>query len=281
MINYKTLTTLAFGTLAPMLALAQVATFTAGVPEGSYRGKFRGQDSGAVHLMTQKIKGCQGCFIAVIFKNQKPFLGSKELGVQAYKGLPQNDQNVDGVRTSTQYTLTPIGVDPEDGELTTPNDNPSLVLNITHSPGKAGVAFAITNAQSDNHVAFQSSMIFKGDDSKYGLADGQEGRYKEAWSCREEGTISVVGASHEDGSRAANVTWNGNKREAGGTFTLKEKAPGVFTFNAVSFLATGTQMKTLPNKIVIFVRQNGLQRALLVNPSNSTDVSELKIMTRD
>ena len=279
--NYKNISLFAFGTFAPLLALAQASSFSPGLPEGSYKGKFRGQDRGAVQLLTQKIKGCQGCFMAVILKDQKPFLGSNELQVQAYKALPQNDQVIDGVRTSSQYTLTPIGVDAEDGELTTPNDNPSLVLNITHEAGKAGVEFSVANAQSDNHTSFQSSMIFKGIESRFDLANGQEGRYKRAWACREEGTISVIGASTEDGSRSANVSWNGNRNESGGNFSLKEKAPGVFTFNAVSFLATGTQTKSIPQKIVIFVKVNGRQRALLANPKNSADVSELKIMTRD
>jgi hypothetical protein len=277
MLKLKGLLTFAIGTLVPMLAIAQNLTMVSGVPEGSYRGKFRGQDRGKVHMMTQNIKGCQGCFIAVVFKRQGGFLSSVDRQIQAYKALPQQAYIVNGMKTATQYTLTPIGVD-TDGELTTPNDNPSLVLNITDKIGTQDVEFTVTNAQSDNTTGFQSSMIFRGVESPFDLDEGKQGRYKEAWACREEGTISIIGANMEDGSRSANVTWNGNKHESGGTFYLKEKAPGVFTFTAISYLATGTQAKELPSKVVIFVKRSGRERALLINPKNGSDISELKVM---
>jgi hypothetical protein len=275
--KFKTLLTFTLGTLTPMLALAQSLAMVSGVPEGSFKGKLRGQDSGRVHIMTQNIKGCQGCFIAVVFKHQTGLFASGEKQIQAYKALPQNAAYFDGKRTSSQYTLTPIGVD-TDGELTTPNDNPSLVLNITSHPAESNVEFTVTNAQSDNNTGFMSSMIFKGDESPFDLDGGKGGRYKEAWACREEGTISVIGQNTEDGSRSADVTWNGNKREAGGSFKLEEKAPGVFTFTGVSFLATGTQAQAMPKKLVIFVKRNGRERALLINPSNGSDIAELKVM---
>jgi hypothetical protein len=279
MLNFKSIATFTFATLTPLMAIAQSLTMTSGIPEGSFKGKFRGQDRGGVHMMTQNIKGCQGCFIAIVFKHQTGLFASGDTQVQSYKALPQNDFLVEGKRTATQYTLSPIGVD-TDGELTTPNDNPSLVLNVTSHIGTPEVEFTVTNAQSDNRTGFQSSMIFKGNESPFDLSEGKEGRYKKAWAGREEGTISIIGQNFEDGSRSANVTWNGNKNEAGGTFYLKEKAPGVFTFTAVSYLATGTQAKSLPTKVVIFVKRDGRERALLVNPNNGADISELKVMNQ-
>ena len=279
MLKKRKIMTVLFGTLLPMIALAQNFAAVSGIPEGSYKGKFRGQDHGKVHMMTQDIKGCRGCFIAILFKRHVGLFASGEEQVQAYKALPQNDFLVNGMKTATQYTLTPIGVD-TDGELTTPNDDPSLVLNITQKIGTQDVEFTVTNAQSGNNVGFQSTMIFKGSESPFDLEEGKPGRYKEAWAAKEDGTISIIGQNFEDGSRSANVTWNGSKHQEGGTFYLKEKAPGIFTFTAVSYLATGTQAQAMPQKIVIFVKRDGREHALLVNPKDGSDVSELKIMHR-
>lgn len=242
-----------------------------GIPEGSYRGRFRGTDRGRVHLMTQRIQGCSGCFISVIFKNQ-----GRDQEVQAYKSLPQNGAVIDGIYTSTQYTLTPIGVD-SDGELTTPNDNPSLVLNITRDAASDRPEFTIASAQSDNHQSFESTMLFKGGDSSFTLDGGESGRYKRPWECQEVGTVHTIISNPRDGSRSATVTWNGSKHELGGIFSLKEKAPGVFTFNGISYLATGTQLQQRPKKIVIFMEKVYREWALLIDPTNPRDVTELRV----
>lgn len=270
----KTATTVAIGLLAPAIVFAQALTL--GIPEGSYKGKFRAQDKGRVHMMTQKIKGSQASFMAFIFKRQTGLFQSGEVQVQAYKALPTQDALVGNTRTATQYTLTPIAAD-EDGELTTPNDNPSLVLNVTNRIGTNDVEFTVVSAQSDNRTSFQSTMIFKGNESPFDVDDGESGELKRAGHFREEGTISVISDNPEDGSRAANVTWNGSKTESGGTYYLKEKAPGVFTFTGITFLATGTQPQPAPKKIVLFVKKSGSERALLVDPANSADVRELRI----
>lgn len=265
--------TLTLGILVPAIVFAQ--TMTLGIPEGSYRGKLRAQDRGRIHILTQKIKGTQASFIALIFKHQTG-LFKNEKQIQAYKALPTNDALVGTMRTATQYTLTPIGAD-QDGELTTPNDNPSLVMNITKNIGTPDVEFSVVSAQSDNRTSFQTSMIFKGQESPFGWEDGESGDIKTPWHCREDGTIGILSDNPEDGSRAANVTWNGSKSESGGTFYLKEKAPGVFTFTGISFLATGTQPQPAPKKIVLFVKHGGTERAFLVSPSQSDEVTELKI----
>jgi hypothetical protein len=266
------------GILAPALVLAQTG-FAPGIPDGAYRGKFRGLESGKVHMLTQSIRGCDGCFIAILFKNQH------EKRIEAYKAVPTKKLKVtlgdakklETIDSSGEYTMTPMGVD-TDGEITTPNDNPSLVLNVQKNVGTDDAEFVITSAQSDNKTGFQSSMVFTGGNSSIKLDGGEAGRYKIPMHVRSQGTINIISENAQDGSRSASATLLGNEDTAGGTFSLKEKAPGVFTFSGVSHLATGTVIKTTPDKIVIFMKKFGRERAYLINPKNTSDIGLLKVM---
>ncbi len=259
------------GVLAPAMVLAQTG-FMPGVPDGSYRGKFRGLESGRVHLLTQSIRGCEGCFIAVLFKNK-----CKDKKIEAYKAMPTKNQMVQKMNTSSEYDLIPLGVD-TDGEITTPNDNPSSTLMIQKNVGTNSVEFNIVSANSGNTSATQSSMIFTGGISGFDLDDGEAGRYKIPMRIRSQGSISILSENPQDGSRSASATLLGDERNPGGSFSLKEKAPGVFTFSAVAHLATGAAVKQSPEKIVIFMKRMGRERAYLINPKQSTDISVLKVM---
>lgn len=259
------------GILAPLMVIAQTG-FTTAIPDGNYLGKFRGLDSGRVNLFTQSIRGCEGCFIAVLFKNQK-----NDKRIEAYKALPIRKQKVEKMETSGEYDLIPLAVD-TDGEITTPNDNPSLVLTVQKNIGTTSAEFVITSAQSDNKTGTQSSMIFTGSKSCLDLDDGETGRYKAPMKIRSQGSINIFSENMQDGSRTASATLLGDERNAGGNFSIKEKAPGIFTFSAVSHLATGTKIKETPEKIVIFMKKLGRERAYLVNPKNSTDITVLKVM---
>jgi hypothetical protein len=269
------------GILAPMMVMAQTG-FTPAIPDGAYRGKFRGLDTGRVNLLTQSIRGCEGCFIAVLFKNQH-----HDKRIETFKALPIKNQKIqaEGVgqksettlQTSSEYDLIPLAVD-TDGEMTTPNDNPSLVLTVQKFIGTTAAEFVITSAQSDNKSGTQSSMIFTGGASSFDLDDGEAGRYKAPMKIRSQGSINIISENIQDGSRSASATLLGNEKSAGGNFSIKEKAPGVFTFNAVSHLATGVQVKETPEKIIIFMKKLGRERAYLVNPNNSTDIGVLKVM---
>ena len=267
------------GILAPTLALAQTS-FIPAIPDGSYRGNFRGLESGRVNLLTQSIRGCEGCFIAVLFKDQS------EKRIDVYKAIPTKKQRVESdanskhpimINTSSEYDLTPLGVD-ADGEITTPNDNPSLVLTIQKSIGTTAAEFVITSAQSNNITGTQSSMIFTGHSSGFDLDNGEAGNYRAPMTIRAQGSINIISENQQDGSRTATASLLGNSEQAGGTFSIKEKAPGIFTFSAVSHLATGAVVKQTPEKIIIFMKKCGRERAYLINPKNSTDIGVLKVM---
>jgi len=274
------------GILAPAMVLAQ--GFTPAVPEGSYRGLMRGLEEGRVRMLTETIRGCEGCFVAVLFKDRPAFLGlgDAERRIDTYKAVPLHNQKitvrgkndvVGEINTSNEYSLTPFGVD-TDGEITTPNANPSYILTVQKNIGASDVHFELTSASSDNKSGPQTSMIFSGNESSFDLDDGKPGRYKIPMHLRSSGSINIITTNSQDGSRVATATLLGNDHEAGGTFMLKEKAPGVFTFSAISHLATGAVVQEMPKKIVVFMKHCGRERAYLVNPTNDKDVSELKVV---
>ncbi len=278
MLNFKKYLTLGLLTLAPFGAFAQSQNVTLGIPDGSYKGKFRGQQSGRVHFIVNPMNGCDGCFVATIFKRQNPIFGSIERQVKAYKALPLNSAYSKTGRASTsEYSLTPIDVD-TDGELTTVNDNPSMRLTITSDVGTEDVHFSLSAAGSDNHDPFASAMEFKGKESPFDTNEGESGVLRNGWSCKTVGTIGMFNTSQEDQvTRFATITSFGTRRDASGTFQVEEKAPGVFTYTSIGLYSWGEELATMPKKLIIFIEKGSKERALLINPSNTTDIGELRI----
>ena len=252
-------------------ALAFAGNFMNGLPDGSYKGKLRAQEKGGIHFMVKSYPGCDGCFIAIALDSDDIF--DRKVQLVAYSALPLEDIVVNGRHTSSRYSLTPIGVD-KDGELTLPNDNPSLVLNISKNIGTQDAVFTITSAQSGNTLGFQSSMVFLWErESPFEIIDPSNGEYREPWSTKVQATLGMVATSPEDQSRSARISWLGNIRKQGGDFLLKEKMPNVYTFNAVSYLSTGERLKDIPSYIVMFAKRRGKEHLLMVNPVDSRDVS--------
>ena len=260
--------------------VAFAGNFVQGLPDGSYKGKFRGQEKGGVNFIVKSYPGCDGCFIAYKLKTPE-FLGSKTVELVAYSALPVERVNVNGKDTSTRYSLTPIGVD-ADGELTIPNENPSLVLNISSGVGTTDAQFTVTSAQSGNTLGGEESMVFLWSrESPFYIIDPQAGEYRDVGSSKTNATLGVVTTSPEDHSRSTRISWLGTIRKTGGEFLLKEKLPNVYTFNGVSYLAQGQRVKDMPAFIVIFVHGTGgfffekQDMMLMVNPVDHRDVSKM------
>ncbi len=283
MLNYKKIITVGLLALAPLASMAGTGKFVPGI-DGAYRGKFKGQRSGKVHFVAKAINGCDGCFIATIFKYRG------DIQAKIYKALPLNSEwSESGNATASEYSLTPIGVDPTDGEITTIseaniyNDNPSMRLTIRRHAGEDNVKFSIVEAGSNNMDPFASAMNFDGDGSRFDVEeDGFSGKESEGRFRSSVGTIGQFSTSQEDQvTRFATISSFGDKNNKSGTFDLEEKAPGLFTYTSVGLFSYGEQLADLPKKIVVFIEKNSLfggrERAFLINPSNSADVDELQI----
>ena len=280
MLNYKKIITLGILTLATLAAIAGTGKFVPGV-DGSFRGKFKGQRSGRVHFVAKPISGCDSCFIATIFTY------ADDMQAKVYKALPLDTAyTTQGDGTATEYSLTPLGVDPVDGEITTiseanvHNDNPSKRLSITRNPGEDNVHFSLTESGSNNIDPFNSAMFFDGTGSNYDVdEDGEAGLFHPNWHCRK--TIASVGqfrTSNEDlVTRFTTISSFGDEQNRSGTFDLEEKAPGLFTYTGVSLLADGEELANLPSKLVVFIEKGSKERAFLINPRNSADLDELSV----
>lgn len=279
MLNFKKYLTLSLITLAPLGAFAQISGFTSGVPEGSFRGKFRGQESGRVHFIAKPINGCDGCFMATIFKRHvHPFFGTPERQIKTYKALPLNIIGSDsGKPSASEYSLTPIDVD-VDGELTTPNDNPSMRLTITSGVATDDVNFSLSSAGSNNADPFASAMEFKGKASPFEVEEGGSGEYKIQGTHKNAGTIGMFSVSAEDQvTRFATITAYGSRHDSSGTFQVEEKAPGVFTYTSLGLFSYGEELAAFPKHLIVFIGKGSSEHAFVINPANSSDVSEIKI----
>jgi hypothetical protein len=208
------------------------------------------------------------------------FFGSRTVELVAYGALPLEAVNIGGKLTSSRYSLTPIGVD-KDGELTLPNENPSLVLNIAKGVGSRDATFTITSAQSGNTLGGEESMVYLWSrESPFDIIDPPSGEFREPGASKTMATIGFVNKSPEDHARSARISWFGNIRKTGGEFMLKEKIPNVYTFNAISTLAIGEKVKDIPTYVVTFVHGNGgffdkQDMMLMVNPVDHRDVSKM------
>jgi len=263
--------------IMPMAALA--GSFVQGLPDGAYHGKFRGQKKGTVNFIVRGYAGCDGCFIAYKLKTPE-LLGDRTVDLVAYSALPMESVNVNGRLTSKRYSLTPIGVD-STGDLTLPNDDPSLILNISKGVGTRDAEFTITSAQSGNRLGGVESMVFLWSrEAPFEIIQPSEGQYRDVGSSKVAATVTSL-KTEEDGAHSAHILWMGNIRQEGGDFLLKERLPGVYTFNAISYRGEGNQVRNMPAFIVMFVHGNGQfcfekqDMMLMVNPVNHVDVSKM------
>jgi hypothetical protein len=249
--------------------------FVQGLPDGSYRGKFRGQDKGGINFLVKSYPGCDGCFIAYKL-NTPDFIGSKHVQLVAYNALPMEEiQAGNGQVTSARYSLTPIGINTV-GKLTLPNEDPSLVLTIRSGLGTKDAEFTVTSAQSGNNLGGVESMVYLWSrESPFDIVDPSAGGYRESGKIKEIASVGVVGQNRVDQSHSARISFYGLGRREGGDFILKEKIPYTYTFNAVSYHADGSQVKKMPMFIVMFVEKHGQRWMLMVNPVQSEDVTRL------
>lgn len=254
----KKLLTLAF------LLIAQASlAMDAIIPDGGYQGKLAGGEKGKVHLLIQANPGCEGCFTAIAVDT--PDLNSPTVRMVAYTGMPWD-------ATYTKFSLTPINVD-TDGELSHPNDNPSHMLDITANSGTNDVQFVITPSGSDNMLGFTGSMTFyRSIESPFDLTTAKAGEYRYAHKRKTNAVISLVQKNKQDQASEVSMQWFGSIRHRGGNYNLKEKFPGVYSFNSVVFSSTGKTIADRPNYIVIFAKRGRKDYILMVNPIDSRDV---------
>ena len=233
------------------------------IPDGGYKGRLAGEDNGRVHLLIQSNPGCDGCFTAIALDT--PDLFSPTVRMVAYIGMPWD-------KTFTKFSLTPINMD-ANGELTHPNDNPSMMLDISANQGTKDVKFTITPAGSDNLLGFTSSMAFEHElESPFELTKAKPGEYRYAYKRKTNAVISSINTNTQDLSSEVTMDWFGSIRHRGGSFNLKEKFPGVYSFNSVSYAATGRTITDKPSYIVIFAKKYFKNYILMVNPIDSRDV---------
>lgn len=250
---------------------AQAQSFVQGIPDGSYLGKLRGQEKGEVHLIAQSYPGCEGCFLAILLDSDDIF--DRKVQLVAYTALPLDRSIVDGITSSVQYSLTPVGVD-SSGDVTLPNENPSLVLTIVKGIGTREAQFNIVSAQSDNHMGFNSSFLFaKEKESPFEIVNPVAGNYRLPGESKISATISQVSENAVDHSKNAYISWFGDIRNPGGNFLLRERMSNVYGFNAMTYLADGKKLNPITKKIVMFVKKGRKFHLLMVNPVDSRDVS--------
>ena len=246
-----------------LITLINLSAKAAIIPDGGYQGRLAGDEKGTVHLLIQANSGCEGCFTAVALDT--PDFDSPTVRMAAYTGMPWDS-------TFKKFSLTPINVD-TDGELSHPNDNPSLMLDIVANPGSQNVSFVITPSGSDNTLGFTGSMTFThSHKSPFHISTAKNGEYRYAYERKTNAVISSVEKNKEDQANEVSLQWFGNIRQKGGNFNLKEKFPGVFSFNSVIFSATGKSIAERPNYIVIFAKKRQQDYVLMVNPIDSRDV---------
>lgn len=288
---------------------AHAGSFVQAIPSGSYKGQKRAQDSGSIHMLVESYAGCDGCFIAILIDKPEP--GHREVALAAYSVFPRNRVDIGGGRFSaTRYGMVPMGTSPRlsdeeieklkkkgkkveeddgyDGDLTLPNANPSMVIDIALKDiGTEDVKFKITSAQSGNFRGITTTMDFlKSKESPMEMWEPAAGDYRDFGKSKKSATISMVKRNEADDARSANINWNGTLRISGGDFLLREKAPNVYTFNSIQYLAYGEKVKNLPTFIVVFVKDRGLfgskkRMVLMVHPFQETNVHAMVYMGDD
>lgn len=239
------------------------------IPDGGYQGRLAGgDDHGKVHLLIQANPGCEGCFTAIAVDT--PDLNSPTVRMVAYTATPWDE-------TYRKFALTPMNID-SNGELTHPNDDPSLILDISSASNDPDLSFTVTPSGSNNLLGYTGSMLFKHRvESPFKLEHAQIGEYrywhkKMVHERRTNAVISWVQQNNQDRASEVSMQWFGGPHQNGGSYNLREKFPGVYSFNPVSFAATGKTITERLKYIVIFASKRGKDYILMVNPNDSKDV---------
>lgn len=223
--------------------------------EGGYTGRLNRRDN--VQLMTRKIPGRAGSFMAILFK-------AKDVAC-AYV--------VDPTETPTDYAMTPLMVTP-DGEIGFNNDNPSLMMSISNLGNRAKPEFILTNANGGNSACVQGSAVFKGEDSRF------------RWDRAIVPGVYKAGGIRSVGMFASSAILPGDSSQEGtaklvrpfkrpGNYAVREKAPGLFTLKITGYTSTGAIEEVSPTYIGFSASTMWGSSVYLINPADHTDVLPL------
>lgn len=237
-------------TLIASLSLMSAGAFAGFLKEGGFAGKHDGKEN--VNLLLKSAPGREGSFFAVLMKDEKK--------ISLYM--------VDEIN-SNSYSMTPLEVT-ADGEIGVINDDPSLVISSAKN-NKGTDVFKIMSANSGNNVGFTGFFEFEGKDSKVSWLQIDGGEFK-ADSASNALQISQVDPKEREAT-AVFLT-----KDINGTFTLREKFPGMYLINQNSVLATGTKKNQIPSAIGVFLEEKGFlgKKSIemsLINPKNDSDIT--------
>lgn len=229
----------------------------AGMPfnEGGYTGRLNRNRN--VQLMTRRIPGRVGSFMAILFK--------KKDEACAYI--------VDPTETPTDYAMTPLTVTP-DGEIGFNNSNPSLMMSITNLGNITNPEFILTNANGGNSTCIQGSAVFKGEDSRFRWDSAIVSGVYNAGGIRNVGVFAsspiLPGDSSQEGTAKLVRPF---KRP--GNYAVREKAPGLFTLKVTGYTSTGATEEVQPTYIGFSASTMWGNSVYLINPADHTDVLQL------
>lgn len=205
------------------------------LPEGSYRGHVNNDDKTEAKLLVRPFKQERlGSYLALLIIETK---------VNMYLVDPLDE------RSNTNFTMTPIVVT-GDGEIGIVNSDPSLVLSIGAEECDGLPEFTIANANSRNQIGFQGSIIFKaGKKADLNWVDFNPGTFKFDAAFNDDKLV----VSQLDGNKEATVLITTRESDLNGTFSLREKKPGIFTIKPVSVKNTGAETAEQPKRLAVFL----------------------------
>lgn len=155
----------------------------------------------------------------------------------------------------------------KNGEIGVPNDNPSLVLNLGPMKGDRRT-FVLMNANSGNTAGLQGTVKFEGKSSNLTWENYEDGKFKQG---KQAATLSPMSS---DGIGKAML----EAGAASGSFSVREKLPGVYVFSTVVVSNTGISVGQGPGRLGLFLRQ-GRSRYLVLG--TDTGFSQVVVMKRD
>lgn len=223
--------------------------------EGGYVGRLNRRKT--VQLMTRRIPGRDGSFMAILFK--------KKNEACAYI--------VDPTEKPTDYTMTPLRVTP-DGEVGFNNDNPSLMLSISNLGNTVNPEFILTNANGGNSSCIQGSAVFKGSDSRFHWDEAITSGAYSAGGMRKVGMFASIPILPGDSSQEGTATLVRPFKRPG-NYAVREKAPGLFTLKVSGYTGVGATEEMQPTYIGFSASTMWGNSVYLVNPSDHTDVLPL------
>jgi hypothetical protein len=224
--------------------------------EGGYVGRLNRNKN--IHLLTRKIHGRDGSFMAVLFKKRD------EACVYV----------VDPTESPVKYAMTPLQVTP-DGEIGFNNDNPSLVMTITRSADPEKPEFTLVNANGGNTACIQGSATFAGSDSRFNWDRAIIPGAYSAGGIRRVGNFSTSTYVPGDSSLEGSVTLTRPFKRPG-DYVVREKAPGLFTLKVAGYTATGAVVEKVPSYVGFAASTPWGASVYLINPADHTDVIQLQ-----